>query len=626
MLELRRNRMDYTGELLCPPEGYRFERAVATTYSLDLETLLAVLLPLAFGNSTDTPEVLHCQPLLLQALNRVGSRLTVFHQVGQIPVPKRESPLYALLDRILVPMKLEQVGNVYPSFHPKTWTIEYRNDVGEVHYRFVVLSRNLTFDRSLDVAILLESGADRRRTRATRPLCAFLDYLADHVAEDLPHKSKSQHVQRVESIANGLATHPLTLESDKTWNGFEILPLLGDGLLDEPLFSDDKPPWRKSPDRVVAVSPFLSDRVVAQMAGRVRKDEKDATMTLVTRPDVWASLSPASRRGIEAWALKDKVALPEVLSGEVDEGMDEEVSRVADLHAKLYCWQRPRETCLLLGSMNATESGLHRNVELLVRLWGNPRSYGCETLRKELFGKVPGLNPFERLRDDATLSPSEKLKEETNRDLQEIVQLFCRCGGKGRVECDDGGHWELVVDIPQDFLPPTEIHCSLRPMASKPESARPVRGTLRFGGLREADLSPLFVFSAEKAKCRIQRVVHVPVKGIHEETRDKAVADAAIEAGGGWANALALLFSDEPYYTAAEQFRRRGDGRERTGGLHLPPGLYEKMLLVVAAPDGRERFAEAESLIARYAGEEAQRVKDLLKVFRKALGHGSGRR
>lgn len=40
-----RDRTDYSG-ILMPPDGYRLDRAVGTTYSLDLEALTAVAISL----------------------------------------------------------------------------------------------------------------------------------------------------------------------------------------------------------------------------------------------------------------------------------------------------------------------------------------------------------------------------------------------------------------------------------------------------------------------------------------------------------------------------------------------------------------------------------------------------
>lgn len=42
-----RDRTDYSG-ILMPPDGYRLDRAVGTTYSLDLEALTAVAISVIF--------------------------------------------------------------------------------------------------------------------------------------------------------------------------------------------------------------------------------------------------------------------------------------------------------------------------------------------------------------------------------------------------------------------------------------------------------------------------------------------------------------------------------------------------------------------------------------------------
>ena len=46
-----RDRTDYSG-ILMPPDGYRLDRAVGTTYSLDLEALTAVAICLGLSEET----------------------------------------------------------------------------------------------------------------------------------------------------------------------------------------------------------------------------------------------------------------------------------------------------------------------------------------------------------------------------------------------------------------------------------------------------------------------------------------------------------------------------------------------------------------------------------------------
>src|SRR5688500_4132137 len=76
-------------DVLRPPAGFEFDRAVVTTYSLDLMTLLTVPLAFTFFQLKDEEGPLAADPLaLLEALRRHARNLTVFCQAGQIHLPK----------------------------------------------------------------------------------------------------------------------------------------------------------------------------------------------------------------------------------------------------------------------------------------------------------------------------------------------------------------------------------------------------------------------------------------------------------------------------------------------------------------------------------------------------------
>lgn len=65
-----RDRTDYSG-ILMPPDGYRLDRAVGTTYSLDLEALTAVAICLGLSEETDSK--LMQNPIgMLNALQKVS--------------------------------------------------------------------------------------------------------------------------------------------------------------------------------------------------------------------------------------------------------------------------------------------------------------------------------------------------------------------------------------------------------------------------------------------------------------------------------------------------------------------------------------------------------------------------
>ena len=607
MLDLRRDRLDYTTGLLVPPDGWHFERAVATTYSLDLETLLAVLLPLAVGGERNVaPEEFTDGPLLLRALWRVAPRLTVFHQAGQIAVPRRFTPLHALLERILVPVALPPFQGAFPAFHPKTWTIEYRNADGESLFRFLVLSRNLTRDDSLDIALALESGSNRRGNNRTRPLVGFLGFLGTCIPADIPHAG--EHSRRIAGLSRSLAAHPLALASETTWEGFDLLPLYD--TVSRRVFADD-PLFAGRPECVIAISPFLSESVVRRLT-----THSDAPPVVLTRPEAYANLRTSIQRSVDAWALKDRVASPET--------DDPETRRDSDLHAKLYLRESPSETALILGSVNATESGMSRNVEFAVRLHASPENLGRDKLLADLFGKNPDSpgNPFERLLPGDALDPATKAAQADHEAAQAAIDSFCRCSASGRVEIDGALH-AIVVDVPSSFsLSPRVRHCSLRPLALCSDCAKPAKGTIRFGELALAELSTQFVLAAETASGMVARVVRVPLENLDENARDAAARQAVVDANGGWAACLDVFFSPQPYVAAAEARERFGEEKDKgTSPRRLISGLYENMLLAAAQPGGRERFAELDidNLLARQPGPEAARARELLAMFRQAL-------
>ena len=156
MFKPKEERLNY-GQILMPPVGYSLVRAVGTTYSLDLETLMSVCIALGIQESTDSS--LTNNPFaVLKSLQNLSDKLLIFCEAGQITAMQPErSPLMLLLDKVIVPVKLREIkGKGYPSFHPKTWTLQYEDAAGNQLFRFVVLSRNLTFDRSWDVAVSLE--------------------------------------------------------------------------------------------------------------------------------------------------------------------------------------------------------------------------------------------------------------------------------------------------------------------------------------------------------------------------------------------------------------------------------------------------------------------------------------
>jgi hypothetical protein len=113
-------------DALRPPLGFSLDLAVGTTYSLDLETLLAVPLGFAMLDWENQKGALAKDPVaLLHALRRCADRVTVFCQAGRIAVPTRHHPLFAHLEPMIVEAN---APDSTASFHAKTWLLRFLNE------------------------------------------------------------------------------------------------------------------------------------------------------------------------------------------------------------------------------------------------------------------------------------------------------------------------------------------------------------------------------------------------------------------------------------------------------------------------------------------------------------------
>ena len=174
-------------ELIRAPDGYRLDFAVLTTYTLDLEALLVLPLSILAHQDESMEELLADPVRLHQALRDAGDRVHVFVDETGIGVPRAVRALYAMLEPGVHGVRAPGRG----SFHAKVWVARFTaiDDAQQDQpplLRVAVLSRNLTFDRSWDIALASEaSPRGESREAATGPLGDFLDALPRLTGEPL---------------------------------------------------------------------------------------------------------------------------------------------------------------------------------------------------------------------------------------------------------------------------------------------------------------------------------------------------------------------------------------------------------------------------------------------------------
>lgn len=417
-------------DVLAPPEGYRLDHGVGTTYTLDLLALLRV--PLAAtalpwsgsgGGPVDNPFA------LLTALRRNAGRISLFCHAGATKVPPSHIPLLAFLEGSVHPVTPPTLGGV---FHPKCWLLRFAPEYDEepVRYRLLVLSRNLTFDRSWDVALSLDGEllARQRRNSPNRPLAEFfaaLPAMAHAAGHELPALAQ----QRIELLTSEVRR--------VEWS----LPEAFDDVAFHPIGHDGKPYWPVADlHRLLVISPFVGAPAIERLAAEVRAD-----FGVIGRFDELAKLDPATIDGLNEVDVFDDVSSLLDVDDDADDSSVEKVetadrTELSGLHAKVFVGERYRRAAVYIGSANATEAAFERNVEFLVELDGWRTHHGTKAVRT-LLQDANLLTPFKPAAEPVPEEPSEALQRTLERAAHELASGALRA----RVEPAGEGRWRTLL-------------------------------------------------------------------------------------------------------------------------------------------------------------------------------------
>ena len=624
MLNPENDRLDYC-EMLRPPSGYKLSRAVATTFSLDLETLVAVSLPLGLEagierDGTKNPVDQMC------ALKSVLDKIVVFCDVGQIKVPAF-SPLLPLLDRVVVPVSMKKVrgkGIIWPSFHPKTWLLEYapKDAKGEYRWRFIISSRNLSKDNSWDLTIAFDgmkrgAGSDKARCADTTSIARCLEFLENQVLK----KQGKAADKAARAIVSRLAKDIKDVEfyPSRPFNSVVFIPL---GLNGNKVESRSRERFEfKGFDEVLVISPFLTPDLIGRL-NKESSDRKEVSRILVTRRDELPRLPSDNVDAFRKYVLRDYA-----ISGEEGSG---------DIHAKMLFARKGKESSLYLGSMNYTNSGIGRNAEMIVELKSSDGKLTAETLLAEMCrGKIgePGC-PLEEVTD---LPEPENDDSEDAKRLEEAknaMRAMCHQEMSATIKEEDGKcHVAVTVVVKAKELEGVDIgRFKMAPYGWRHEKrSLPSAGELKFvfSFDRVEDVTSLYELEYAYEGGKLLRIVQIPTEGIPEE-RDDAICRSVIKDESALLRYLTMILADDLDCSLGDD----DDGGEIKGGdfnsmydSSVSCQLYENMLIAAADERNRSRIGSAlEMIMQREKDERTAGIIKICEVFLRVIKPKKGRR
>lgn len=380
-------------DLVTPPTGYKFERGIATSYSLELDTLMRVLL--AFQNYNSESDIVNDRFAFLQTFTKVINKgnFLMFCSAGHITSYKG-SKLVSLLDNVISDIYVEK-----GKFHPKVWLLKYI--YAESHkvnqdaiYRFICMSKNLTNSDFLEASFCVDGKRNNRLIGKNKNLSNFLKDVLSHA--DANKVNKGAFSSLIRELDNVQFKIP---DAD-----FEYFYQFGK----ESAKKLEKCLEIKNIKKGAIISPFLNSTFIEGLAKKI----KDVIII-----STQSALDGISDRVYSAY-LKDNeniFILADDVSSEDSSGSSADSKRI-NLHAKVYILENSNRCGVWIGSANATSNGWKgNNAEGMVCVELNKDSYNLERFKKELIFKEQDihsyLSKYVRRRVDPAKTEEEKAVE-----------------------------------------------------------------------------------------------------------------------------------------------------------------------------------------------------------------------
>ena len=414
--------------------------------------------------------------------------------------------------RFLLHWKVACISFVHPRagvFHPKLWIARFIHSDGTPCIRVAILSRNLTFDRSLDLALVSEACPGEEPIPGSEPIRDLLEELS---SMSRPRISKAL-ANKLEILGEQIAC-------------CEFLP--PEGFYQAP--SDFQPigipgyarwnPKIANGKRVLAVSPFVNGSTLDTIRELGPNDS-----LLISRPD---ELDSIPKECLDAWGsvsvLDDDISnADEDMLDDESESEEHQSSTTSGLHAKFVVAEHERtQATWTLGSANLTAAASSgHNVELIARISGRANQVGIDRVWKEI---ERFCQDYKRSKDASEVSDDER----NALDLLTKAKRSFLDSQKIRVVCkpeNSGGLWTWQLE--GQFTIDTQVQVHAWPISVNQDQCKELQLPVSWKSMPEERLISFtaFRFSVEGFTDFCESfVLNLPISGVSQERVDKVLS------------------------------------------------------------------------------------------------------
>lgn len=579
----KKDRLNY-GELLAAPVGYVLTKAVGTTYSLDLYALLAIPVAMFYAKSMEG-DFQQNRYDVLDAIRQSKDKVDLFCQRGKICVPSKYNTLLAFME--------DCIEEVTPwiensSFHPKIWVLRFEKGKEQL-FRLIVLSRNLTFDRSWDVAYFAE-GIPAKSNAEAQKLSKYLSYFY----------SKTKRVADSIFLKN---LGNVEFKNPEGFSDFQIYPILG---FEKNIDKYPNPLAEAGYEDMLIISPFVDAKTLAF------QKKKNNNLYLFSREEELDKLTEEELEGIACYCMNSLI-----VNGEDFLDSEENVPLSQNLHAKLFIGQNKNSTDWYMGSANATSAAFDRNAEILIKISSKLPQCSIEEIKKTLLDEKYSV--FTEYNSSKIVIENEEVS--LNKAVRSFSFKLAKIVFKGQIqEREQGDNFNITVVADLREIKKEKFGVKAQLIHRDTECKELICGienSIEFENISLSNLSKYLVLTIYHGKEDMEGLL-IKMDLIIPEEREDTIFNELINSKLKFFQYLQFILNPDQYNDSLEIGNNNGliGKTEKETLQHLLGGnnsIYESLML--AASRSPRKLKEIDGVITRLQKLNSAVVADFLPIW-----------